>query len=84
MDLGIIKEFLTNTGPTAALAALAIILLDRSWRARLDESKQYGERLESLYRQALHAIGTHTESMAKLTARIETFIQQMGKRDGSA
>ena len=70
MNLALFSEILINAGPLAALAALALWMLNRVWKDRHADACRHSEELQALQTQTLEALRGNTEALVRLTERL--------------
>ena len=71
MEASFISELLLNAGPMAALAGLAMWMLNRVWKDRLREECRHSEQLQAMQTQTLEALNGNTEALIRLTERLD-------------
>jgi hypothetical protein len=55
----------------AALAGLALWMLNRVWKDRLAEECRHAEQLAALQEQTMAALNGNTEALVRLTERLD-------------
>ena len=71
MDFAEIVKLIGGETATLALAVVALWMLDRTWKARIDEANRYAGALEKINEQVRQAIERNTEAWARMLERVE-------------
>lgn len=64
----IVSLLIEQTAPVA-LAVFSMWMLNKTWEARLEESRRYAENLMDLRRETLEALNRNTAALVRLCER---------------